>query len=234
MEKRFIAAVLALTVFTGCSSTQTFKTIQITDPELVNHFAGKQICFSVSKKTLTESGSIINTSPRFLIEKAEKWANTSVFRAFRVNLTEETIFSGGIPLLGNFDQLQNDEKASIPVYAEIIKSTLVINECDCLLLYSSADAGVATNSVLSGLKATELLSRFGSALVSHTSTSSSGGSNVSSGEAINRSMIYYTCGGEKPLFLAAMQGGAIHDKPEEKVFELLNAAGTGKMVNTTP
>lgn len=230
----FFGLAVTLAILTGCSSSPQIKTIQNISPDFAGNFSGKSIGYAVSNMVVQEDGSFVATSgtPKNLIGIAETWANTSGLKAYRVTTKEDTILTGGIPLLGYFDLLQKDETTQIPVSTDAIKKALASNEVDCLLLYSSSMLG--SSSSVNGFKIAEFGSRMVSSLYGGMSTSASSGRG-SSGEAINRTMIYYTCGGEKPLYLVGIQGGAIHNNPEQKVFDLLNEAGKGnasKVENT--
>lgn len=228
MKKRlFLALMVALTVSTsGCSSS--LKSVQIADPTLANNFQGKKIGASVAYMDINDKDGkmVYAKSAKWLESNIDLWMYENKQSVKIIQVDESSILGADRPLLAFYPYINEDSKNDFKFSSEQIKSTLEKNGIDCLLLFSGGTIEDASDG-LNYFKFAEFGLRMASAVVTHTSGVASNSKFTTNGQSTLRGMVFYTCGGERPLFIGGVQG--LKDQsPLQKTIHLLADAALKK------
>lgn len=203
-----IKCVLFMVVAATAGCSASIKTVQQSDPELTNNFAGKRIGVSVSHLQEGSDGKLAyDASVSVYEDNATTWMADNKINGKIVRVGEGSILGDDHQLIQFFDVLHEDEKADIAFSSDAIKKELLKNDIDCLLMYSSAvveDAGPTSKTAVQALLLGGRLvtSALGGAAGAGPKWDNSTSTNPN--DSIMRVMVYYTCGSAKPLYLGGV------------------------------
>lgn len=221
----FVSAVL----LTGCSAS--LKSVKSSDPALQSNFQGKKIGASAAYMQFDDrTGKMeYDKSAKWLEGNIDLWMYEKKQGVKIVQIDESSILGPNRPLLGFYPYINETGKNDFKFQAEQIKAALEQNGIDCLLLLTGGTVEPASDEV-NYFKFAEFGVRMASAITTRTSTVASDSKFTKSGQSIQRGMVFYTCGGEKPLFIGGVEGPK-DQLPLQKAIYLLADTALNK---TTP
>jgi hypothetical protein len=208
--------------------------VQTIDSELVNNFTGKRIGVSVSHLQESDGNMEHDATSKESEKSAEDWMNLNKINGKIVKVSED-IIPGDQPLLFQFDLLKENNNATFKYSdeaSEVIRSELANNEIECLLLFSSGRVGhTESKKSTNVLQYIPLAARMLVAILGHTAVPGSAWDNTvttTPGEPIFRVVIYYTCGGDRTLYLGGVE--ALKSSfPSILSYQAFTNAALGKM-----
>lgn len=226
IKKIFVASVIAIAVsISGCSSS--IKSVQIIDPDLPNNFQGKKIGASAAYMEIDKNGKMVYTKHvKWLESNLDLWMHDKKQSVKIIQADESMVLGTDRPLLAFYPYINEGNKNPFKFSSEQIRNTLDKYSIDCLLLFSGGTIEEA-GTELNYLKFAEFGLRMTSAVIARTSTVGSDSDFTRNGQTTLRGMVFYTCGGEKPLFIGGVQGHR-DQSPLQKTIHLLADAAINK------